>query len=178
MIKLNVCVMNLLTGSETWVSLPAENLKALLDGADPDDVVIEDYDDVPFSMSSDPYKANEALLACIDAGIDDPGALAAICDVCEIPFVDDDDLVALLGIGDVSVFSVDRKWADMTPREKAARYLAIEKYIPFGKLKASDLVLVEDELLDFIDWVEVWDDYRMKGFSFSEIDGTTYVVEV
>lgn len=177
MFGINTCVMDVVTGKEKWISIPSETLEEDIGLCSLDDIVITDFDDIPFELGTDLFRANEALLACRDAGITDLCAIAAICEVIGCFYIDDEDFTVTVRDVGLNVFKVEHVWADMDAKEKAACFLATEKYVPFGNLKDSDLVLVEDKLSDFINWHDVWDDYNSKGFACAEINGTTYVVE-
>lgn len=178
MITANVYVMDVITGKDKWITLPCDDIDSELSEMDKEEVIIVDSENTPFDVGNDVFKANETLKACASFGIDDPGMLEAICMVCGYSAIDDEDLTGTLNAGEITVDAVRQNWPAFSADEKAACYLATEKYIPFGDLKDSDLILVEDKLVDFLDWNAIWDDYMSKGYSCAEVDGITYIVLV
>ena len=179
MLSVSVCVEDDITGRRRWVELPTADLDVELADMDKDSVYVVDCDSmVPLDLGSDVSKINDVLFACRNAGIEKLDQLAALCDVCGIVYADDDDLLMILQSSEFSIYAVKGDFPAYTPEETAACYLATVQYIPFGDLKDSDLVFVEDHLSDYMDWAYVWVDYKTKGYALAEINGVVYIVQV
>ena len=179
MYKVSVCVSDLITGKNKWIQLPNEDLDDELAGFDPVDVTISDSEPVPFDVGCDVYKTNRMLQMLDSLGVDEENAISALCLAYGGVPLDDDDFYYSAENGDIGIWKVPIWPSLSTPEEKAACFLATELYEPFGDLKDSDLVLVEDKLVDFLDWDSVWEEYMVKGYSCVELgDGDVYVVEV
>lgn len=177
MLSINVSVMDLVTGNEFWTTLPVSNIKMATRGLDPDNTLISDTEeDLPFNLGGDVSKVNEALLKCEDAGLNSVDEIYALMTAAGEDTLTGAPFLDVLDSGDFRQYAIKAEWPKMTDEQCAACWLATEQYIPFGDLEIGDLVPVEDKLIDFIDWDEVWDDYVSKGFSLTQLRDNSIIV--
>ena len=176
MLTVNAYVMDLVSGQDKWIMLPTDDLAGELSDFDQNEVMIVDHEEMPFDLGDDVQKANEALKLCIANGIEDPDELGALCSAIGASYISDDDVLEVLEAGEFLLYPVRFDWPHTTDTERAAIFLATEKYIPFGDLKESDLILVEDKLVDYIDWDAAWDDYESQGWTEITVRGTLFVI--
>lgn len=175
-LNIDVCVMELSTGREKWVTIPTDDIKYKLGDFAADDLIITDNAPTLIDIGSDVIKANAALQDCVSLGIEDEAKICALCMAGGCESICDPEFSEILN-RDFSIFPIDVDW-NMTPIEIAACWLATEEYIPFGDTEMGDLVIVEDKLIDFIDWQTVWDDYDAHGWNLCEINDALYVVQI
>lgn len=175
-LSIDVCVMELCTGREKWLSLPTDDLKYALADFVMDDLIVTDTSPTLIDVGTDVVRANAALKDCVSLGLDDEAKICALCMASGCDSISDPEFADVLG-RDFSIFRIDVEW-NMTPIEIAACWLATEEYIPFGDTEMGDLVIVEDKLIEFIDWQTVWDDYEAHGWECLEINDEIYVVQI
>ena len=176
-VRIDACVMEVSTGREKWISLPCPEIEQELSGYDKDDLLIIDSSSMMIELGSDIFKADTALKMCNALGIDDDGKIEALRMAVGCDAISDPDFLDALE-HDFSIHKIDVEWPRMTDTEIVACWLATEEYIPFGETEMGDLVIVEDKLIDFIDWESVWDDYEACSWVAIKIEGVLYAVQL
>lgn len=170
MIKLKVYLEDISDGiSEKIIDLPC-NLNAELERdheyvitcCDPD-LALWQYDDV--------YKLNNVLDEINSENPDMTAEfLAVLLEASESLDIFDEKFIRKVEDNDFLFDDISHiTWA-MCPNEIAACYLATERHVPFDKEMSREVFecLSNEELVDYINWEDIWRQYEFQGFKLVE----------
>ena len=168
-IRLTVEVSNLDDGESRILTLPC-NLRAELANHD-DYIILSTTPDIPISRNDDITKLNDVLDE-IDS--ENPGMTEEYLDILMEASMSgdlfDEEFVRRLKENEFMFCDISDVHLAMSTQEIAAYYLAATLKVPFDHGVTDEMLdtISDDALMDYVDWMEIWEQYKSIGFKLIE----------